>query len=118
MIPATAADIEAKHTPDDGWEAPPQSEWRGVGPALAVPTGMDQAGGGVMTREGECWCGVKRPYFDDEPHYGCDGSGEADCLCGGDQCVCHWHGTAFCDGCDECRGVGLTDDEDDHEVQP
>lgn len=52
-----------------------------------------------------CWCGTRRPYRETSPallsSY-CAGTGELDCLCGGDQCVCHNHGTVECEGCYAC----------------
>ena len=58
-----------------------------------------------------CWCGVRRPYFSDEPfEEGCGGSGLRLCFCGGDLCVCHWHGEVQCDGCQDCN-YGDPDDE-------
>lgn len=48
-----------------------------------------------------CWCGVVNPYF--APIHGsCGGMGEVECLCGGDLCVCHNHGSAECFGCPDC----------------
>ncbi len=51
---------------------------------------------------GPCWCGVKNPYYAPVPRR-CDGSGVIQCHCGGDQCVCHWHGEVECSGCEECH---------------
>ncbi len=59
-----------------------------------------------------CWCGAQGTYdqlfgsdFLDE---GCGGTGSLNCYCGGDSCVCHWHGATECPGCDDCEG----DEED------
>ena len=49
-----------------------------------------------------CWCGVERPYYAPLPTC-CGGSGMIDCHCGGDQCVCHWHGETGCMGCEDCE---------------
>ena len=49
-----------------------------------------------------CWCGCKNPHFDDDLEETCGGSGMLNCYCGGDQCVCHWHGGIQCDGCEDC----------------
>lgn len=49
----------------------------------------------------KCWCGEKNPYFAPVSG-GCGGLGEVDCICGGDFCVCHNHGTVECDGCEDC----------------
>ena len=58
-----------------------------------------------------CWCGVENPYY--EPVRGtCGGMGIIECLCGGDQCVCHHHGEIECLGCVDCAG----DDEDDDDA--
>lgn len=40
----------------------------------------------------------------------CAGTGGVDCHCGGDLCVCGWHGEAECLGCDDCEM-----DADDYE---
>jgi hypothetical protein len=58
--------------------------------------------------ENKCWCGVKNPYYAPLPNH-CDGCGTITCYCGGDMCVCHWHGEVECFGCAECR-----DREDDY----
>lgn len=51
-----------------------------------------------------CWCGVENPHYEDDGvAYGCSGSGEVDCDCGGDTCVCHNHGTLVCIGCENCE---------------
>lgn len=54
-----------------------------------------------------CWCGVvgsEDELFDDAGlQYGCAGTGSIDCLCGGDLCVCHYHGETDCPGCEDCR---------------
>src|SRR5262252_7241127 len=58
-----------------------------------------------------CWCGEQRPYRETSPVLmtdSCAGTGELDCLCGGDQCVCHNHGTVACPGCWACDSA---DDE-------
>lgn len=57
----------------------------------------------------KCWCGVENPYYAPLPHH-CDGSGIIYCYCGGDMCVCHWHGEVECAGCDLCNAH----DEDAH----
>lgn len=54
-----------------------------------------------------CWCGATGTYKElfDVAVYGenCGGSGFLECLCGGDQCVCHHHGQSIlCPGCDDC----------------
>ncbi len=55
-----------------------------------------------------CWCGVDAPYFAPIDAT-CGGLGTIYCECGGDQCVCHWHGEIDCDGCDDC-----VEADDDH----
>lgn len=58
-----------------------------------------------------CWCGHPNPHF--EPAAGpCDGSGDVDCFCGGDQCVCHNHGEAECPGCANCSGTPIDPDDE------
>lgn len=52
-----------------------------------------------------CWCGETRPYYARLPSR-CGGYGYINCICGGDFCVCHWHGEVECFGCPDC-------DEDD-----
>lgn len=60
-----------------------------------------------------CWCGIKNPYFAPIPST-CGGSGTIDCRCGGDQCVCHWHGEVECLGCEECdERCGYGEDDND-----
>lgn len=61
-----------------------------------------------------CWCGVENPYFDDEVFdRPCGGSGTLNCYCGGDFCVCHWHGEVECPGCEDCEDdEGCDWDED------
>lgn len=49
----------------------------------------------------QCWCGVKNPYFAPVRNT-CGGHGVIDCYCGGDLCVCHWHGEVECEGCEDC----------------
>lgn len=64
----------------------------------------------------KCWCGTRNPYFAtvrDGLDRSCDGTGTLYCLCGGDQCVCHWHGEVECDGCDDCdERLDLYEDEE------
>ena len=64
-----------------------------------------------------CWCGEADPHFSDDLPSRCGGSGSLDCRCGGDLCVCHWHGSIDCDGCPDCREYDEDDDytdEDDY----
>lgn len=65
-----------------------------------------------------CWCGVENPYF--APVSGlCYGTGFLDCLCGGDQCVCHNHGEVECPGCDDCEsGEAWAEGTDDDTSGP
>ena len=64
-----------------------------------------------------CWCGAEGSYedlFDDsglEDH--CAGTGSLNCYCGGDFCVCHYHGETECPGCPDCQG-----DADDSDYDP
>ena len=61
-----------------------------------------------------CWCGMENPYFappTDAARY-CGGSGMLECECGGDLCVCHWHGHQMCPGCEDCEGDGLGGDDE------
>ena len=66
-----------------------------------------------------CWCGAKGTYDElfEEPDGGnCYGTGELDCHCGGDLCVCHNHGTVECPGCPDCEDDdgtwdGMDDDD-------
>ena len=62
----------------------------------------------------QCWCGASGTYeelFDSSGlDYTCGGSGTLNCVCGGDFCVCHYHGLAECYGCEDCR----KDEDDDY----
>lgn len=59
---------------------------------------------GAMT----CWCGATGSYnelFDDSGlDARCGGLGVLNCHCGGDLCVCHYHGERDCFGCKDCEG--------------
>ena len=63
----------------------------------------------------QCHCGARGTYDElcDEDGLArrCGGTGELDCLCGGDLCVCHHHGATSCPGCEDCDGDEI-DDED------
>lgn len=63
----------------------------------------------------KCWCGAEGTFdelfSDDVCGRRCGGSGHVDCYCGGDFCVCHYHGGTECDGCPDCEGE---DDDDDY----
>jgi hypothetical protein len=64
-------------------------------------------------------CRERKAYF--APVHGdCNGLGSIECLCGGDQCICHNHGAAQCDGCPECEPTVVFDDADSwpHELPP
>jgi len=52
--------------------------------------------------DGPCWCGVENPHYDDELEDRCGGTGVLHCHCGGDICICHWHGECECFGCEDC----------------
>lgn len=42
----------------------------------------------------------------------CNGLGTHMCMCGGDNCVCEWHGEIPCDGCPACRpNLNWSDEE-------
>lgn len=62
-----------------------------------------------------CWCGEENPEYAATGPFGldrtCGGSGALYCNCGGDLCVCHWHGEAECDGCEDCHPDFQWDDE-------
>lgn len=53
-----------------------------------------------------CWCGARGTYdelFADEClDESCGGTGTLHCDCGGDFCVCHFHGETECPGCEDC----------------
>lgn len=70
-----------------------------------------------MPEQYRCYCGATGDYDamhdDDGLVYGCDGTGQVECRCGGDTCVCHHHGTAPCPGCDDCEPDEDTDTYDD-----
>ena len=64
-----------------------------------------------------CWCGATGPYkdlFSDDLDETCGGTGELNCYCGGDQCVCHHHGSTECPGCEDCE----TDDDSYYDDDP
>lgn len=54
-------------------------------------------------------CRIKRAYFTDL-RGDCNGLGTIECLCGGDQCVCHNHGSVECQGCPECDPTAVIED--------
>ena len=72
----------------------------------------------------QCWCGAVGTYeelFSNDCYDTCGGLRTLECMCGGDFCVCHNHGTIECPGCDDCEGDrdeqddwydGYDDDED------
>ena len=62
-------------------------------------------------RARRCWCGETNPYFSDDFAEACGGTGMLDCFCGGDLCICHWHGQIECTGCEDCQPE--YDDESD-----
>jgi hypothetical protein len=53
-----------------------------------------------------CGCGESGAVEDmlspDDLEQGCAGTGVVQCFCGGDFCVCHFHGETDCDGCEDC----------------
>jgi hypothetical protein len=57
--------------------------------------------------ETDCWCGAKgkvSELFDDTGlESSCAGTGALNCFCGGDLCVCHYHGETECFGCPDCE---------------
>lgn len=61
--------------------------------------------------ETKCWCGaegkVTELYDDTGLESSCGGTGSLNCHCGGDLCVCHYHGETECPGCTDCE-----DDDD------
>lgn len=66
-----------------------------------------------------CWCGETGTYdelFDSSAlDHTCGGSGVLYCYCGGDFCVCHYHGEVDCDGCADCTDFDDDDDYDPYE---
>ncbi len=73
-----------------------------------------------MTSMFKCWCGAEGAFdemFADGPS-SCGGLGYNACMCGGDFCVCHNHGTIECFGCWDCEPPDIEwDDEDDYESE-
>ena len=63
----------------------------------------------------KCWCGAEGTYEElfstVDVGEGCGGTGTINCYCGGDQCVCHNHGSTDCPGCDDCDADDWQDDE-------
>jgi hypothetical protein len=64
----------------------------------------------------ECWCGASGPIgemLDDSGlELNCGGTGSLNCECGGDFCVCHYHGSTECPGCEDCEQDDDGFDED------
>jgi hypothetical protein len=65
-----------------------------------------------------CWCGAEGTFNDLFDTSGldstCGGTGSLNCYCGGDQCVCHFHGETDCPGCEDCLDPDDYYDEDDY----
>ena len=63
-----------------------------------------------------CWCGQEGKASDLYSRSGletsCGGTGTLHCWCGGDLCVCHYHGETPCEGCEDCEDDELDDDDD------
>ena len=63
-----------------------------------------------------CWCGATGDWdelFDDSGlDDTCGGTGSLQCVCGGDFCVCHYHGETECPGCEDCEEEHDDFDED------
>ena len=60
----------------------------------------------------QCGCGESGPFdemFGDALDAHCGGGGELHCYCGGDFCVCHYHGSTACQGCEDCECDAETD---------
>ena len=76
----------------------------------------DEPDGDLIT----CWCGAKGTYEElfDPTVFGesCGGTGTLECLCGGDQCVCHNHGEVECPGCEDCDYQD-DDYDDDYDIE-
>lgn len=78
--------------------------------------------GGYAPERMRCWCGQEGTcdeLFDDSGlDDTCGGLGILNCRCGGDLCVCHYHGETDCHGCEDCEEPADDDDlEDDfHET--
>lgn len=80
----------------------PNSPAGATGRESASPTGSDAE----QPENPPCWCGVENPYYADSKDgldATCGGSGVLNCYCGGDLCVCHWHGEVECFGCPGCE---------------
>ncbi len=62
-----------------------------------------------------CWCGVQGKPADLFDYDGlptsCGGIGSVECICGGDFCVCHFHGEVECPGCLDCRSPDQEHDD-------
>jgi len=58
-----------------------------------------------------CWCGETQPSFT-RVRAGCFGTGIVECLCGGENCVCHNHGEIECMGCVDCEPTQVIEDDD------
>ena len=64
-------------------------------------------------------CRERKAYFAPVPG-DCNGLGSKECLCGGDQCICHNHGDVECEGCPECEPTVAFPEADSwpHELPP
>jgi hypothetical protein len=96
--PAAMTDHAAAPTPSE--EATGTPTTRAALRALPPEEGGDVS---IDVAPDRCWCGVENPYFAPLPPT-CGGYFVYECDCGGDQCVCHWHGEVECDGCPDCEG--------------
>lgn len=80
-------------------------------PEQPTPAALAPVSGSAApeTEKDVCWCGVENPYYAPLPSR-CDGYGTLQCYCGGDFCVCHWHGETECFGCPDCQGDEMDED--------
>ena len=69
----------------------------------------------IALPNGKCWCGVENPLYEPIADR-CDGDRYIECLCGGDFCVCHNHGTVQCVGCLDCNDYDDPEWGDGHTV--
>lgn len=59
-----------------------------------------------MTTNARCHCGApltKDSFSKTGLQASCGGIGVLHCYCGGDFCVCHYHGETDCPGCRDCQ---------------
>lgn len=110
--PHYVAEVCRRYVNDLRWSRKRRKKWlRRHGYTLHARTKDMLEYAALELDAGQCWCGEKDAYFA-PVHGSCGGSGELECHCGGDLCVCHNHGGAACHGCPDCQDEFLDYDSD------